>query len=332
MRIDQYDLEFESNQEPPPDYELGLAATIPALELVHEMALIDDKELDIKEKLDVGEFGEVWLASWRDFAAVAVKIPRKRDNLSLNQFSKEIGLMQQLSSPFILKCHHFYSPDSGVPYAVFEYCSGGNLTDMLAIVSSYSLVEKLDVARQLAEGLYFMHDHEIIHLDIKPDNILLDAKGVYKIADFGFAIEKKNAEKYSKGEVINGTALWMAPEVLFKPYTVDYKNDVWSMCTVFWQIATGFSEPYLGIDCLEELQAVIGTGVLSGIENVEKNFRKIIEDGRKINHFDRSTATIMARSLSDLLRSVPQDGDVQPSEEIEKDYSSHSPNVSVSSD
>ncbi|PNH12464.1 Serine/threonine-protein kinase 4 A, partial [Tetrabaena socialis] len=108
---------------------------------------------------------------------------------------------------------------------------------------------RLIIARQIAEGLLFLHAHRIVHRDLKPDNVLLTSRGDVKLCDFGLSqVLAASSSIVSTGG--NGHPYWMAPELL-RGQSYDTKVDVWSWGVLLYQLATWAVGPlYDGINRL----------------------------------------------------------------------------------
>jgi fused-like protein len=91
------------------------------------------------------------------------------------------------------------------------------------------------IARQLVAGLFYLHSNNIIHRDIKPQNILISANGIIKICDFGFA---RAIESKAMITSIKGTPLYMAPELL-REYPYNQKADLWSLGVILYELYVG---------------------------------------------------------------------------------------------
>ncbi len=115
-----------------------------------------------------------------------------------------------------------------------EFCSGGDLDTLLHEKRHVflSLPFRMQLGREIAEGLAWLHGTGYIHRDLKPANIFLDANQRVKIGDFGFALREE-----SKRVNFKGSALWMAPEKLAKKEETK-RSDVYSFGVILWELLT----------------------------------------------------------------------------------------------
>src|SRR5262249_32437964 len=142
------------------------------------------------KKLGVGGMGQVFkgrqISLDRD---VAVKVLSKQlagNPAFVQRFYREARIMARLDHPHIVRCYGV-GEAFGWHYVAMEYLDGGSMQDQLKKLGKLSLGDALHVILACAHALQHAHELEMIHRDIKPDNILLTGKGVVKVADLGLA-------------------------------------------------------------------------------------------------------------------------------------------------
>jgi len=141
-----------------------------------------------------------------------------------------------LNHPNIVTVYDFGEQD-GSPYIVMEFVPGDSLENMLRAGHRFTLIEKLDIIRQLCLGLGYAHQNGVIHRDIKPANIMVQPDGNIKIVDFGVARLEKASGHTQTGMVI-GTFHYISPErLLGKP--ADGRADIWSAGIILYLLLTG---------------------------------------------------------------------------------------------
>lgn len=135
-----------------------------------------------------------------------------------------------------------FEADGSYAYLVMEYVDGLNLAELLARVEGGRLTyeECAHVLQSVTRALSFAHENRVLHLDIKPTNIMIDRQGVVKLADFGMAALASAA---GYGGARGGTVGYMPPEQI-EGLLVDERADVFSLAVVVWQSLTG-SDPFL---------------------------------------------------------------------------------------
>ena len=141
-----------------------------------------------------------------------------------------------LNHPNIVTVYDFGEQD-GSPYIVMEFVPGDSLENLLRAGHRFTLIEKLDIIRQLCLGLAYAHQKGVIHRDIKPANIMVQPDGNIKIVDFGVARLEKASGHTQTGMVI-GTFHYISPErLLGKP--ADGRADIWSAGVILYLLLTG---------------------------------------------------------------------------------------------
>ena len=170
--------------------------------------------------------------------SVALKIMRSDviTPQNVDRFEKECIACASLDSPYIVKVFGQGKVD-GRPYMANEYVDGRTLRDKLNVSSGHNLLplEAIDVMMQLTEGVSYIHEHGLLHRDLKPDNLFYLPDGSIKIADFG--ISSKVGEK-TAGDAVPGTVYYCAPEILMGQ-EAGVTSDIYSMGIIFFEVLTG---------------------------------------------------------------------------------------------
>lgn len=196
---------------------------------------------------------------------------QQRKDLIVN----EIMVMQESMHPNIVNYLDSYLRGRYDLWVVMEYMEGGALTD---IIDNNTLTEDqiAAICLETCKGLEHLHSKNIVHRDIKSDNMLLDSQGHVKITDFGFCA--KLTEQKSKRATMVGTPYWMAPEVV-KQKEYGAKVDVWSLGIMAIEMIES-EPPYLNEEPLKALYLIAthGTPKLKRPEklsNVIKSFLSV---------------------------------------------------------
>ncbi|HVE70478.1 MAG TPA: sigma 54-interacting transcriptional regulator [Thermoanaerobaculia bacterium] len=163
----------------------------------------------------------------------AIKILRHEvtDAQQILRFKTEFHTLASLDHASVIKVFDFGVLQERYPYFTMEYFAGKKITDFFDGQNWSALY---DVLLQIAGGLHHIHRLGIIHLDLKPSNILVSDDGVAKIMDFGLAIESRQV----LDRQIRGTLHYMAPEVL-KQDRVDWRADLYALGMTLFETVTG---------------------------------------------------------------------------------------------
>ena len=151
------------------------------------------------------------------------------------RFVREAKAAGKLNHPNIVTTFDCGDHD-GMPYIAMELLEGTDLRSKL-MKEGVSALQAVEIARQVAEGLAYAHERGVVHRDIKPGNIMLDADGRAKIMDFGLARMRAADHKTSTGMVL-GTPRYMSPEQI-SGQPVDSRSDIFSLGIVIYEMLTG---------------------------------------------------------------------------------------------
>jgi len=199
-----------------------------------------DNRYELLEIIGVGGTAVVYKAKCHRLNRyVAVKILKGEfasDLQFCRQFHDEAQAVAMLSHPNIVNIYDV-SRSGNVDYIVMELIDGITLKEYLSRRGQLSPKEVTIFATQIARALEHAHDHDIIHRDIKPHNIMLLRDGTVKVADFGIAHFAEQESTYSKGEAI-GSVHYVSPEQA-KGSHVDNRTDLYSLGVVMYEMITG---------------------------------------------------------------------------------------------
>eukprot|EP00915_Cephaloidophora_sp_WS-2016_P007943 GHVH01010980.1.p1 GENE.GHVH01010980.1~~GHVH01010980.1.p1 ORF type:complete len:596 (-),score=92.55 GHVH01010980.1:1001-2788(-) len=197
--------------------------------------------------LGEGSFGVVQLAEDRcsKMRRCIKIIDKSRMDVPKDQIKHEIDVMKSLDHPNIVKIYEVFEDFQNM-YIIMEYCEGGELYSHIRQMQNDAkkFTEKYiaKLMKQILQGVRYCHLRNVVHKDLKPQNLMLDkSKQEVKIIDFGVAEIFTSRQDSSK--IGAGTLLYMAPEVFRKNVTL--KSDIWSLGVILYNLAAG-KYPYYG--------------------------------------------------------------------------------------
>jgi eukaryotic-like serine/threonine-protein kinase len=198
----------------------------------------------VLRRIGQGGMGQVYLAEQISLKRnVALKILRSElasNPVSLQRFKAEAEAVAKVTHANIVQVYAYGEAD-GFPYIALEYVEGRNLKEFVARKGPPKLAVALSIIRQIASGLQRASEAGIVHRDVKPENILLTAKGEVKVADFGLSrclVGDQQPLNLTQSGVIMGTPLYMSPEqVEGKP--LDSRTDIYSLGVTCYYLLAG---------------------------------------------------------------------------------------------
>lgn len=169
----------------------------------------------ILEPLAAGGMAQVYLASHERLPGhFVVKVPVRKDPATLSRFYAEAQVLASLRHPNIVDVIDFNTTPGGTPYLVMEFVGGGHLRHHLLAEGRFNPARVGHILGQIASALQLAHDHDIVHRDLKLENVMLTSQGdqldVVKVLDFGIA--QIGGTVTGEEELVWGTPQFMAPE------------------------------------------------------------------------------------------------------------------------
>ncbi len=177
---------------------------------------------------------------------VAVKILRPnltKDPAFLDKFQQEARSVAMMSHPNIVTVHDVGS-DGATHYIVMEMIEGNDLKKLIKARGGLPFEKALDYGIQICAGLGFAHRSQLVHADVKPQNILINSEGVLKVTDFGIAQAYTDTMPQTRSEVVWGSPHYFAPEQA-KGEKPSPASDVYSIGVVLFEMFSG-RLPYVG--------------------------------------------------------------------------------------
>uniref|UniRef100_A0A8C9U2V7 RAF proto-oncogene serine/threonine-protein kinase n=1 Tax=Scleropages formosus TaxID=113540 RepID=A0A8C9U2V7_SCLFO len=224
---------------------------------------IEASEVLLLSRIGSGSFGTVFKGKWH--GDVAVKILKVMDPTpeQLQAFRNEVAVLRKTRHVNILLFMGYMTKDSLA--IVTQWCEGSSLFKHLHVLeTNFQMFQRIDFARQTAQGMDYLHAKNIIHRDMKSNNIFLHEGLTVKIGDFGLATVKARWSGSQQVEQPSGSILWMAPEVIrmqdSNPYS--FQSDVYSYGIVLYELMTG-ELPYSHISNRDQIIFMVGRGYLS---------------------------------------------------------------------
>lgn len=267
-------------------------------------------EILIGTRIGSGSFGTVYKGHWH--GAVAVKTLNVKDPTpaQLQAFKNEVAVLRKTRHVNILLFMGCVSkPQLAI---VTQWCEGSSLYRHVHVLETkFELLTLIEISRQTAQGMDYLHAKNIIHRDLKSNNIFLHDLTV-KIGDFGLATVKTRWSGAQQFQQPSGSILWMAPEVIRmqeeNPYS--FQSDVYAFGVVLFELFAS-QLPYSNINNKDQILFMVGRGYLKPdltnlMTSTPKVLKRLIEDCLKTKREDRPLFRQILASLEGLIRTLPK--------------------------
>uniref|UniRef100_A0A8D3CGH1 RAF proto-oncogene serine/threonine-protein kinase n=2 Tax=Scophthalmus maximus TaxID=52904 RepID=A0A8D3CGH1_SCOMX len=272
---------------------------------------IEASEVYLNSRIGSGSFGTVYKGKWH--GDVAVKILKVTDPTpeQLQAFRNEVAVLRKTRHVNILLFMGYMTKDNLA--IVTQWCEGSSLYKHIHVLeTNLKMIQLIDIARQTAQGMDYLHAKNIIHRDMKSNNIFLHEGLTVKIGDFGLATVKARWSGSHQVEQPSGSILWMAPEVIRmqdnNPYS--FQSDVYSYGIVLYELMTG-ELPYAMIANRDQIIFMVGRGYLSPdlsklYKNCPKAMKRLVADTIKKSKDERPLFPQILSSIELLQHALPK--------------------------
>uniref|UniRef100_A0A4W3JYZ2 non-specific serine/threonine protein kinase n=1 Tax=Callorhinchus milii TaxID=7868 RepID=A0A4W3JYZ2_CALMI len=272
---------------------------------------ISEGQITLGQRIGSGSFGTVYKGKWHGDVAVKMLNVTAPTPQQLQAFKNEVGVLRKTRHVNILLFMGYTTkPQLAI---VAQWCEGSSLYHHLHIIETkFEMIKLIDIARQTAQGMDYLHAKSIIHRDLKSNNIFLHEDLTVKIGDFGLATVKSRWSGSHQFEQLSGSILWMAPEVIRmqdkNPYS--FQSDVYAFGVVLYELMTG-QLPYSNINNRDQIIFMVGRGYLMpDISKVRNNcpkaMKRLMADCLKKKRDERPLFPQILASIELLARSLPK--------------------------
>ncbi|KAI5640950.1 protein kinase domain-containing protein [Phthorimaea operculella] len=242
----------------------------------------------IGDTLGIGAYGAVYLVRSREGSFLAAKVVKTRTEKRRDTTRREIEILKRLNHKRIVRLHAFYTSREQM-VMIMDYLWGGELFERIVEEENFKERTAVHYIKQICEGLEYLHAQSIVHLDIKPENVVCTSRNSrdIKIVDFGLSRVLENGIV----RAIYGTRDYIAPEVLSYE-AIQTASDMWSLGVVTYIMLSG-TLPFVG-DTWADRAAAITKGTFDfsdpAFDMVTTDAKRFIQTLLTLDPKDRLTA------------------------------------------
>ncbi|NP_001083376.1 A-Raf proto-oncogene, serine/threonine kinase L homeolog [Xenopus laevis] len=272
---------------------------------------VNSSEVIILKRIGTGSFGTVYRGKWHGDVAVKILKVTNPTSEQIQAFKNEMQVLRKTRHVNILLFMGFMTrPQFAI---ITQWCEGSSLYRHLHVIETrFDIFQLIDIARQTAQGMDYLHAKNIIHRDLKSNNIFLHEGLTVKIGDFGLATVKTRWSGSQQVEQPSGSILWMAPEVIRmqenSPYS--FQSDVYAYGVVLYELMAGLL-PYANINNRDQIIFMVGRGYLTPdlskvSNNCPKAMKRLLVDCMKFKREERPLFPQILSSIELLQRALPK--------------------------
>ena len=226
-------------------------------------AVIEAQQLGqytLEQKLGEGGMGVVYKgrhSMLRRPTAIKLLHADKVNEISIARFEREVQITCQLNHPNTIAIYDYGRTPEGVFYYAMEYLDGIDLQQLVNQYGPQPESRVIHILTQICGSLFEAHSNGLVHRDVKPANVMLNRRGcqpdLVKVLDFGLvkAIDQDDRQRRSEDGMLTGTPLYMSPEAIQAPMTVDSSTDIYAVGAIGYFLLTG--KPVFEADGIAEL-------------------------------------------------------------------------------
>lgn len=234
----------------------------------------------------------------RTVAIKIIKFDQANKIENLIRFQNEARFSAAFSHHNIVKIYD-YGEHNNLPYIVNEYMKSQTLRDTLNYKKNLTLNEACQIMLQLCDAMIEVHSKNIIHRDIKPQNIYYGSDGTIKLSDFGISVLLNSPLNVNENKKVMGTVQYLAPELVYGK-KCSFQSDIYAAGITFYELLTG-QVPFDGKKASDVAYMQVNDdmpSVLSVIPTLPKEVDKIIQKATAKELYDRY------KTVSDLRRDI----------------------------
>lgn len=263
------------------------------------------------EKIGEGGMGIVYKAQCsvlNRFVAVKVLKPELNKNEDfIARFKREANSIANLSCPNIVNIYDI-GLENNINFIVMEYIKGKTLKQVIKENDRLSPLKSIEIWIQIANALQYAHENNIIHRDIKPDNIIITDNNIVKLMDFGIAKVTDSSTITNSSKII-GSVHYFSPEQA-KGKFVDHRTDIYALGIVMYEMVTG-QVPFNGDTSISIAMMHIQEPIIPPkelIDDIHENINKVILKSLEKDPIDRFQT---AKELFDVLCQIKDNLDIK---------------------